>query len=67
MQEEDGAISTNILRLWVQVQVNKAMKKLTGLLLKMERSSMTSKGKLLWIPKIELLCDTRAGTGRLYE
>ena len=67
MQEEDGAISTNILRLWVQVQVNKAMKKLTGLLLKMERSSMTSKGKLLRIPKIELLCDTGAGTGRLYE
>ena len=34
---------------------------------KLKIGSMTSKGKLLRIPKIELLCDTGAGTGRLYE
>ena len=34
---------------------------------KLKIGSMTSKGKLLRIPKIELLCDTGAGTGRLYD
>ena len=44
----------------VQVEVNKAMYEKTGLPLRMGKSSMTKKGKLLQIPKVELLCDTGA-------
>ena len=44
----------------VQVEVNKNMYEKTGLPLKMGKTSMTRKGKLLQIPKIELLCDTGA-------
>ena len=44
----------------VQVEVNRAMYEKTGLPLRMGKSSMTRKGKLLQIPKIELLCDTGA-------
>ena len=40
----------------VQVQVNKDMYEKTGLLLRMGRSSITKKGKLSQIPKVELLC-----------
>ena len=39
----------------VQVQGNKDMYEKTELLLKMGRSSMTKTGKLLQIPKVELL------------
>ena len=44
----------------VQVEVNKDMYDRTGLQLRMGKSSMTRKGKLLQIPKVELLCDTGA-------
>ena len=44
----------------VQVEVNKDMYEKTGLPLRMGKTSMTRKGKLLQIPKVELLCDTGA-------
>ena len=44
----------------VQVEVNKDMYVMTGLPLKMCRTSMTRKGKVLQIPRVELLCDTGA-------
>ena len=44
----------------VQVEVNKDMYEMTGLPLRMGRSSMTKSGKILQIPKVELLCDTGA-------
>ena len=44
----------------VQVEVNKDIYEKTGLPLRMGKTSMTRKGKLLQIPKVELLCDTGA-------
>ena len=42
------------------MKVNVEMYKRTGLPLRMGRTSMTRKGKMLQIPMIELLCDTGA-------
>ena len=44
----------------VQVEVDVSMYKECGLQLKMGKSSMTKEGKLLQVPKVELLCDTGA-------
>ena len=44
----------------VQEEVNKDMYEKTGLPLRMGKTSMTRKGKLFQIPKVELLCDTGA-------
>ena len=44
----------------VQVEVNKPMYDMTGLPMRMGKTSMTRRGKLLQIPKVELLCDTVA-------
>ena len=64
MEEEDGQMRVTMPKahpkVRVQVQVNKDMYEKTGLLLQMGRSSMTKKGKLLQIPRVELLCDTGA-------
>ena len=64
MLEENGHMVVKMPRshpgLKVQVKVNVEMYKRTGLPLRMRRTSMTRKGKILQIPKIELLCDTGA-------
>ena len=64
MLEENGHMVVKMPRshpgLKVQVRVNVEMYKKTGLPLRMGRTSMTKKGKILQIPTIELLCDTGA-------
>ena len=64
MQEEDGRMTVTMPkdhpRIRVQVQVNKDMYEKMGLPLKMGRTFMSQKGRLLQIPKVELLCDTGA-------
>ena len=64
MLEVDGRMVVAMPRahpgIRVQVEVNKNMYEKTGLPLRMGKTSMTRKGKLLQIPKVELLCDTGA-------
>ena len=64
MLEEDGDMVVEMPRahpgLKVLVEVNTGMYEKTGLLLRMGRTSMTRKGKILQVPKVELLCDTGA-------
>ena len=64
MQEENGkmiiAMPKAHPRVRVRIEVNTEMYKQTGLQLKMRRSSMTKQGKLLQVPKVEVLCDTGA-------
>ena len=62
MLEENGKMVVAMPRahpkVRVQVEVNKDMYEKNGLPLRMGKSSMTRKGRLLQIPKVELLCDT---------
>ena len=64
MLEEEGRMVVAMPRahpgVRVQVEVNKDMYKKTGLPLRMGKTSMTKKGKLLQTPKVQLLCDTGA-------
>ena len=64
MLEEEGRMVVAMPRahpgVRVQVEINTDMYKRTGLPLRMGKTSMTKKGKLLQIPKVQLLCDTGA-------
>ena len=64
MLEENGHMVVKMPRshpgLKVQMKINVKMYKRTGLPLRMGRKLMTKKGRILQIPKIELLCDTGA-------